>query len=195
MNHIMREFLEKFVLVYIDDVIIYSETFEEHIEHLKQVFEKLRESNLMVKLKKCEFGKQEITFLGHVIGKNGIKPDPAKVEKIKNLKEPTNLRELRSVLGLCSYYRKFVKNFSKIVKPMTKLLGKDEKYVWGESQQKAFETMKEILTSEPVLKHPIFGEPFILITDASQEGLGAVLAQKDDDGKEAVIAYASKSLV
>src|SRR5207249_3844252 len=137
MNEILKDWLDEFVVVYIDDILIYSKTFDEHLEHLERVFEKLREVKLMIKLKKCKFGEQNIEFLGHIIGRDGIKPDPEKIEKIKNLKAPNNLTELRSVLGLCSYYRRFVKNFSKIVKPLNKLLKKHIKYEWTKEQQKA----------------------------------------------------------
>src|SRR3989337_1989222 len=108
MNHVLREYLYKFAVVYIDDILIYSKTFEKHTEHLEKIFKKLQEAELMIKLKKCKFCESNIEFLGHVVGRDRLKPDPGKIEKIKNLKEPTNLTTLRGVLGLFSYYRKFV---------------------------------------------------------------------------------------
>jgi hypothetical protein len=129
MNYILQKFLGKFVAVYLDDIIIYSTTFEQHIDHIHQVFEALRSATLKIKLRKCYFCFPNITFLGHVVGRNGIAADPAKVEKIKNFPEPTNLKELRGALGLFSYYRKFVKNFSDIAKPMLTLLKKDTPFV------------------------------------------------------------------
>ncbi|GET61173.1 enzymatic polyprotein, putative [Rhizophagus irregularis DAOM 181602=DAOM 197198] len=165
-----------------------------HLKHIKLVLEKLKEASLILKLKKCIFGKTEIEFLGHVVGKNGLKPSPGKVEKIQKLTAPINIKGVRSILGLCTYYRKFIKDFSKIVKPITSLLRKDEKFEWGIKQHEALEILKRKLTEEPVLRQPDWLRKFILITDASGVGLGAVLAQKDDKGQEYVIEYASKSL-
>ncbi|GET55600.1 enzymatic polyprotein, putative [Rhizophagus irregularis DAOM 181602=DAOM 197198] len=165
-----------------------------HLKHIKLVLEKLKEASLILKLKKCIFGKTEVEFLGHVVGKNGLKPSPGKVEKIQKLTAPINIKGVRSILGLCTYYRKFIKDFSKIVKPITSLLRKDEKFEWGIKQHEALEILKRKLTEEPVLRQPDWTRKFILITDASGIGLGAVLAQKDDKGQEYVIEYASKSL-
>ncbi|GBC32790.2 hypothetical protein GLOIN_2v1765994 [Rhizophagus irregularis DAOM 181602=DAOM 197198] len=194
MDKVLKEYLNEFVIVYIDDIMIYSENFEDHLKHIKLVLEKLKEASLILKLKKCIFGKTEIEFLGHVVGKNGLKPSPGKVEKIQKLTAPINIKGVRSILGLCTYYRKFIKDFSKIVKPITSLLRKDEKFEWGIKQHEALELLKRKLTEEPVLRQPDWLRKFILITDASGIGLGAVLAQKDDKGQEYVIEYASKSL-
>ncbi|GET52748.1 hypothetical protein PTSG_12973 [Rhizophagus irregularis DAOM 181602=DAOM 197198] len=194
MDKVLKEYLNNFVIVYIDDIMIYSENFEDHLRHIKLVLEKLKEASLILKLKKCIFGKTEIEFLGHVVGKNGLKPSPGKVEKIQKLTAPTNIKGVRSILGLCTYYRKFIKDFSKIVKPITSLLRKDEKFEWGIKQYEALKILKRKLTEEPVLRQPDWTRKFILITDASGIGLGAVLAQKDDKGQEYVIEYASKSL-
>ncbi|GET63396.1 hypothetical protein GLOIN_2v1765994 [Rhizophagus irregularis DAOM 181602=DAOM 197198] len=194
MDKVLKEYLNEFVIVYIDDIMIYSENFEDHLKHIKLVLEKLKEASLILKLKKCIFGKTEIEFLGHVVGKNGLKPSPGKVEKIQKLTAPINIKGVRSILGLCTYYRKFIKDFSKIVKPITSLLRKDEKFEWGIKQHEALEILKRKLTEEPVLRQPDWLRKFILITDASGIGLGAVLAQKDDKGQEYVIEYASKSL-
>ena len=194
MNHVLRDFLGKFVAVYLDDIIIYSKTFEQHLDHLNQVFEALRAAQLKIKLKKCFFCRPEIEFLGHIVGRNGLKPDPKKVEKVKNLPAPSNITELRSMLGLFSYYRKFIKDFSRHAKPMLELLKKDVPFKWDDKQQKALEFLKERLTKTPILQYPDFTKPFILLTDASGIGLGAVLAQLDGEGNERVIAYASRAL-
>ena len=194
MNHVLREYLYEFAVVYIDDILIYSKTFEEHIEHLEKIFEKLKEAKLMIKLKKCKFCEPNIEFLGHIVGRDGLKPDPGKVKKIKEMKAPKDVSSLRSVLGLFSYYRKFVENFSRIAKPMNELLKKDNEFKWGEKQQEAFEILKQKLMEEPILGYPDYEKPFVLFTDASGTGLGAILSQKDEEGKEIVIAYASKSL-
>ena len=194
MNKILREWLYDFVVVYIDDIMIYSTTFEEHMNHIDKVLGKLHETSLMLKLKKCKWCETDIEFLGHVVGQGGLRPDPSKIEKIKDLKIPTNVKGVRSVLGLCSYYRRFIKGFSKIAKPLNELLQKNRKFVWTEAQQKAFETLKTKLIEQPILAYPDFNKEFMLITDASGEGLGAVLSQLNDNGKETVIAYASRSL-
>ena len=194
MNKLFREYLNDFAAVYIDDIMIYSKTFEEHLHHIELILKKLKEVNLMLKLVKCKWGEQNIEFLGHVVGKDGLKPDPGKIDKIKNLKIPTTQKEIRSILGLCGYYRKFVKGFSKIAKPLNELLQKGKQFEWTERQQKAFEELKEKLIQYPILAYPDYEKEFILITDASGIGLGAVLSQLNDEGKEVVIAYASRSL-
>src|SRR3989440_2193439 len=139
MNHILKDYLYEFAVVYIDDILIYSKDFEEHMEHIRKVFDKLREAELMIKLKKCKFCEGNIEYLGHIVGRDGLKPDSGKIEKIKRIKEPTNVKTLRAVLGLFSYYRKFIKDFSRIAKPMNELLKKDITFEWGERQQGAFE--------------------------------------------------------
>ena len=195
MNRVLQDFLGDFVAVYLDDVIIYSKgSFEQHMDHLSQVFRALREANLKIKLKKCYFTLPNIHFLGHVVGRDGIKPDPEKIEKVKNYPVPRNLTQLRSALGLFSYYRKFIKDFSRIAKPMTQLLKKGISYIWTEKQQIAFDRLREMLIKAPILSYPDFDKPFVIYTDASGIGLGAVLSQIKDK-KEHVIAYASRSLV
>jgi len=194
MNFVLQDFLGKFVAVYLDDIIIYSRTFEQHIDHLKLVFEALRTATLKIKLKKGFFCFPNIAFLGHIVGRNGISPDPAKVEKIMNFPEPTNLKELRGALGLFSYYRKFVKDFSRIAKPLLMLLKKDTPFEWNTKQQNAFDYLKKKLMEAPILQYPDFSKPFLIYTDASGTGLGAVLSQLNDEEKECVIAYASRSL-
>src|SRR3954462_8796868 len=179
--------------VYLDDIIIHSKTFEQHLEDINEVFGKLRDAKLMSKESKCEFCAPEIKFLGHIIGKDGRKVDPDKVKKVKNYSKPENISQLRGFLGLASYYRKFVKDFSKKVKPMTKLLEgtkkeakkskwekekqkgiKDGEFLekWNEEQEKSYELMKKILTETPVLIHSNFKKDFILSTNASGYALG-----------------------
>ena len=195
MNHVLQEYLGRFVAVYLDDVIIYSNgTFEQHLDYLHQVFETLRRACLKLKIKKCFFCFPNIHFLGHVVGRDGIRPDPEKIEKVKNYPVSINLIQLRATLGLFSYYRKFIKDFSRIARPINNLLKKDIPFKWTQKQQTAFEQLKEMLIKSPVLVYPDFEQPFILYTDASGTGLDAVLSQLQDDGKEHVIAYASRSL-
>ena len=133
--------------------------------------------------------------MGHTISKEGILPDPGKIEKVKNFPRPKTVTNIRSFLGLASYYRKFIENFSKIAKPMNQLVKKEVPFVWTQEQEDAFNTLKQALISEPILQYPDFNKTFYLMTDGSARGYGAVLSQKDEKGKERVIAYASKSIV
>ena len=193
-DKILWPFINKFVVVYLDDITIYSKTFNEHCEHLQAVFNKLQEANLKLNIEKCFFFLNELKFLGHIIGKDRIKPDDEKIEKVKNFSIPTNIRQIRGFLGLASYYRKFIKEFSRIAKPLNLLLQKDQPYYWGDKQEKAFQTLKNHLITAPILQYPNFKQPFYVHTDASQSGLGAVLAQLDENKKEHAIVYASRSL-
>ncbi|CAB5366666.1 unnamed protein product [Rhizophagus irregularis] len=195
MNKIFKEYLDKFMNVYIDDIIIYSKNWNEHLQHIKIVLEELRKANMMLKLKKCEWAKKNVEYLGHIVGTDGLRPDDKKIEKIKNLKPPKNIKQIREINGLCSYYRKFVKGYSKIVKPIMELTRKNDPFIWTDKQQKALEEIKERLINYPILQHPDFEKEFILITDASGEGLGAILEQLDENNREIVISYASRSLI
>ncbi|GBC39999.2 putative integrase core domain protein [Rhizophagus irregularis DAOM 181602=DAOM 197198] len=188
------EFKEKFILVYHDDVIIYSKTFKDHIQHLEEVLNRIRKANLRLKAKKCHFAVAELQFLRYIVRKKGVKPDPEKVNKMVNYLEPQNIRELRRILGLFSYYQRFIKDFAKVADPMYKLLKKDAPYKWMNLQQKAFENLKDKLITAPIVQYPDFSKPFFLYTNASIIGLGAVLAQKTDD-QEYVIAHASRTLI
>ena len=195
MDRIFYNIKNKYVLVYLDDINIYFATFEDHLKHLKNVFERVRKANLKLNLDKCHFCKKELAFMRHVINYTGIKPDPTKVEKVKNFAIPTNITELRGFIGLASYYRRFILNFATIVEPMNKLLRKNIPYKWDEKCQTAFEQLKNKLTTTSFLIYPNFSKPFLLYTNVSYKGLGAVLAQLDEEGNEHVIAYASRSLV
>lgn len=178
-------------LVYLGDIIVYSRTFEDHLKNLAVVFDRLRSEGLKLKPRKCEFCKFEVNYLGHVISSEGLKPDPAKLEAIQNYPIPNNITELRSVMGLFSYYRRFVQDFSTIAAPLHKLLNKGEKYQWSAECQRAFEKLRSNLIEPPILSYPDFSKPFVLYTDAAtSNGVGAVLAQ-ETDGKETVIGYRS----
>src|SRR3984957_16312710 len=193
MDQILQGIKEEFVLVYLDNVIIYSKTFKEHLQHLTKVLDRIRNANLSLKAEKCNFIATELQFLGHVVGKDGVKPDPEKVEKMMNYPEPRNIRELHGVLGLFSYYRRFIKDFTQLADSLYKLLKKDTPYEWTDSQQQAFENLREKLTKAPIVQYPDFTKPFLLHTDASGTGVGAVLAQTEGT-QEHVIAYASRTL-
>jgi hypothetical protein len=189
MNGVFCEYLDKFVQVFIDDILIYSRTTEEHDEHLRLVLQCLREHKLYGKLSKCSFYQSRIHYLGHVISGEGIVVDPAKVEAIMEWPAPMNVTEVRSFMGLAGYYRRFVEGFSKIANPITELQKKNKKFVWTEKCAEAFRRLKELLTTAPILKVPDMDADFLVCTDASKEGLGRVLMQ---DGR--VIAYISRKL-
>uniref|UniRef100_A0A8R7TJ16 Reverse transcriptase domain-containing protein n=1 Tax=Triticum urartu TaxID=4572 RepID=A0A8R7TJ16_TRIUA len=189
MNKVFMEFLDKFVVVFIDDILVYSKNEEEHAEHLRLVLEKLREHQLYAKFSKCEFWLKEVGFLGHIVSGEGIAVDPTKVESVREWNAPTTVGEIRSFLGLAGYYRRFIENFSKIARPMTSLLKKDTKFVWTEECEASFQELKKRLVTAPVLVLPDVHKDFQVYCDASRQGLGGVLMQ---EGK--VVAYASRQL-
>ena len=182
--------VRKFALAFIDDIIVFSDTFEEHLEHLNIVFEKLRQANLRLKISKCEFLKKKLQYLGHVISDQGISVDPHKVDVITKMQPPRTIREVRGFIGMSSYYRKYVPNFSEIARPLIALRRKNVRFEWNDAAQTAFETLKEKLTEAPILAFPDVTKPFSLYTDASQYALGAVLMQKQN-GEDRVIQYVS----
>ncbi|XP_057517897.1 uncharacterized protein LOC130798821 [Amaranthus tricolor] len=174
MNEILRPFLGKFVVVYLDDILIYSKELEEHFRHLRLVFKVLREQRLYEKLEKCHFLSQEISFLGFIINREGVKADPKKIEAIKDWPTPNSITQIRSFHGLASFYRRFIHNFSSIMAPITECTKKGE-FQWTQGAQKAFEQIKEAMCRAPVLKLPDFTQPFEVECDASGKGIGAVL--------------------
>lgn len=194
MNKALGNLVYTKVLVYIDDIIIYSDTFEQHLKDIEEVFRKLKEANIKLSRSKCYFCQDEVEFLGYRVGQMGVKTVQSKIEKIQNYPIPKDVTQLRGFLGLAGYYRKFIKKFSEIVKPLSELLQKDKEYIWGKEQQKAFERIKGKLTSTPVLAHPDFEKPFIITTDASKTALAAVLEQADKHGKEHSIEFIHKTL-
>nr|CAD40076.1 OSJNBa0085C10.29 [Oryza sativa Japonica Group] len=171
MNKVFMEYLDKFVVVFIDDILIYSKDEEEHAEHLSQVLEKLREHQLYAKFSKCEFWLKEVAFLCHVISAGGVAVDPAKVEAMTEWKAPKSVTKIRSFLGLAEYYRRFIEGFSKIARPMTQLLKKEKKFEWIEQCQASFEQLKEKLTTAPILVLPDNRKDFVIYCDASRQGL------------------------
>ncbi|GKD34843.1 putative reverse transcriptase domain-containing protein, partial [Tanacetum coccineum] len=189
MNRVCKPYLDKFVIVFIDDILIYSKNKKEHEEHLKAILELLKKEELYAKFSKCEFWIPKVQFIGHVIDCQGIHVDPAKIESIKDWASPKTPTEIRQFLGLAGYYRRFIEGFSKIAKPMTKLTQKKVVFEWGDKQEAAFQTLKNKLCSAPILALPQGAENFIVYCDASHKGLGAVLMQN-----EKVIAYASRQL-
>ncbi|KAJ9563463.1 hypothetical protein OSB04_008623 [Centaurea solstitialis] len=189
MNRVCRPMLDRSVIVFIDDILIYSKSKEEHVEHLREVLEVLRKEKLYAKFSKCDFWLQEVQFLGHLVNREGIKVDPAKVEAVMKWETPKTPTEVRSFLGLAGYYRRFIQDFSKIAVPLTRLTRKSERFVWGDEQEAAFDTLRRKLCEAPVLTLPEGVEDLTVYCDASYHGLGCVLMQR---GR--VIAYASRQL-
>ena len=180
-------------LVYLDDIIVFGRTFGETIENLEKVFSRLRTAGLKLKAKKCHLFQEEVGFLGHIVSAEGVRCDPSKVAQVNNWEVPQTLSELRSFLGLASYYRKFIAGFATIASPLHELQRKNKTFQWSDECQKAFNILKERLTSAPILAYPRGEGNFILDTDCSGVGMGAVLSQIQD-GEEKVIAYGSHAL-
>jgi hypothetical protein len=179
---------------YMDDILIFSHSIDDHVNDVKRVLERFSENGLKLKLKKCQFGLSRVKYLGHIVSKEGIQVNPEKVECVLAMPPPQNVKGLQSFLGLCNYYSKFIPSYAKICKPFFKLLRKDVGYVWSDECEQAFVTLKQRLTSAPVLSTPDYKKPFSIHTDASMDGVGAILSQKDDDGHEHPIIYISRAL-
>ncbi|GJS06867.1 putative reverse transcriptase domain-containing protein [Tanacetum coccineum] len=189
MNRVCKPYLDKFVIVFIDDILNYSCNKEEHANHLRIILELLKQEKLYAKFSKCDFWISIVQFLGHVIDSQGIHVDPAKIEAVKNWASPTTPTKVRQFLGLSGYYQRFIKDFSKIAKSLTELTQKNKKYILGEDQESAFQLLKQKLFEAPILALPEGNDDFVTYCDASHQGLGAVLIQR-----EKVIAYASRQL-
>jgi hypothetical protein len=188
-NKVFMEFLGKFIMVFINDILVYSRSEEEHEGHLRLVLQKLRDHKLNAKLSKCEFSLKQVAFLWHVISKGGIYVDPSKVEDVLSLKAPMSVSDIQSFLRLARYYRRFIEGFLKMSKPMTELLEKDKQFEWMPTFEASFQELKRRLTTTLVLVMPDMEKPFSIYFDASSQGLGCVLMQ---DGH--VVAYTSRQL-
>lgn len=191
-DHTLRPFLDQFVFVYIDDILIYSKTLKEHRKHVRQVLQKLADANLSVHPEKSEFHVQKTIFLGFEITPGEIRMEPAKVEAVRDWPVPTDQKEVRAFIGYINFYRSFIKGFGKIAKPLHELTGEGNSFVWGERQQQAFEELKGRICEEPVLRMPDFSRPFFLETDASDYAIGAELYQRFDDGRHPVGFFSKK---
>jgi hypothetical protein len=180
MNSVFMNELDKFVVVFIDDILIYSKSEAEHAKHLRIVLQRLIDHKLYAKFSKCEFWLDSVKFLGHTISKDGISVDPSKVQEVMDWKPPKSVHQICSFLGLAGYYRRFIPDFSRIAKPMTELLKKGVKFVWSEECDQAFHTLRKHLTSAPVLTQPDMSKPFEVFCDASGTSLGCVLMKKTE---------------
>ncbi|XP_069478208.1 uncharacterized protein, partial [Ambystoma mexicanum] len=179
MNDVLRELIDVCVVVYIDDILVYSSSEEEHQRHVKEVLERLRQHNLFAKLEKCVFNATEVEFLGFILSPNGVHMDSKKVDEIIKWPSPTSVKGVQSMLGFANFYRRFIPEFSRIVQPITALLKKNKRFEWSSEAEQAFQDLKAKFISAPVLKHPRPELPYIMETDASSLAMGAVLSQRD----------------
>lgn len=183
-----------FVAIYIDDVLIFSRSLEDHLKHLELVLERLQSAGLKLQPTKCHFMCEKVEYLGHLITPQGLQPNPSRISAVLDFPTPTNVTQVRQFIGLTSYYRRFVEGFAKIAAPLHDLTKKDVEFQWTTPCQVAFEELKRRLTSAPILAYPDFDLDFVLETDASYHGLGAVLSQKLPDQKLHPVAFASRAL-
>ncbi|GJP69707.1 hypothetical protein CLOP_g709 [Closterium sp. NIES-67] len=193
MNHILRPLLDECVVVYLDDILIYSRDMKQHVEHLRRVFEILRRERFYVKLSKSEFALEKVQFLGHLVSAQGVHVDPKKIEAVRTWKTPENVKELQQFLGFANYYNRFVPQYAKLAAPLTNLLKKNTSYKWETKHQEAVEQLKQALTSAPVLILPDPERDYVIEADASDQAVGAVLMQDQGNGLQP-IAYLSKKL-
>nr|CAD2196849.1 unnamed protein product [Meloidogyne enterolobii] len=182
------------VFAYLDDLIIVSKNIEDHKMQLFEIFDRIEKWGLKIQLEKCNFFKEKLKFLGHIVSKSGIEPDPEKKKKISELTRPRDVKELKSFMGTINYYGRFVSEMHKYRGPLDKLLKKEVKWDWGQDQEKAFQSVKKVLNSDLMLTHFDPELEIIVTADASNYGVGAVISHKFPNGKEKVIEYASKSL-
>ena len=194
MAEVLKGLLFKTCIIYLDDIIVWGDCIECHKKNLQEVFDRLEKANLTLKASKCEFAMEEIVYLGHVLSKNGVRPNAAKVEIIKNYPQPKNVKQLRQFLGLSQYYRRFQKKFSKISRPLYDLTKKDAEWIWSDECEKSFQTLKTNLITAPILAYPNPNNPYVITSDASRTGLGYILSQKDENGMERVISYSGRAL-
>src|SRR5258708_4929797 len=193
MQTVFSPFLDEYVIVFLDDILVYSKNYDEHMKHLDTVLHTLRQHKLYAKKSKCKSLKHEISFLGHFINSHGIKMEPSKVDAVLKWPQPKNLHDIRSFLGLAGYYRRFVKDFSKIAAPLTDLLHKNTPFDWTDKQESAFRQLKHAVSSAPVLIVPDPDKPYTVVTDASGFAIGAALCQDHGNGLQPC-AYISRKM-
>ena len=196
MDNVLRDCAD-YAAAYLDDVVIHSASWEEHLQHMRKVLQRLREAGLTVKPKKCQLAMRRCTYLGHVVGNGEVQPEETKVEAIRNYPTPRTKKQVRAFLGLTGYYRKFIPAYADLAATLTDLTGKNapNQIRWTDLCEKAFLLLQDTLRSHPILKSPDFDREYILQTDASDRGVGAVLSQLDNEGNEHPIAYFSRKLL
>ena len=167
MTQVLRGLTWRQCLIYLDDILVFSETFDDHLSHLEQIFSRLRQANLKLKPSKCDFVAKEIKYLGHIISKHGVRTNPDKTKAVSTFPVPKTQKDVRSFLGMCNYYRKFVKDYANLASPLNNLLRKETKFSWTDECQQAFDALKQSLLTSPILAYPDLSKKFILTCDAS----------------------------
>ena len=193
MEIILRPLQRDSILIYLDDIIKLGSNFEEHLSRLKEVLRRISDAGLKLKPVKCELFRTRVLFLGHEVSRDGIQTNPKLIDSVRNWKKPTSVKGIQQFVGLCNYYRQFIRNFSERAAPLTRLTRKGIPFVWDEKCQFAFQDLKQALCDSPVLAYPRNSSNYILDTDASDVGVGGILSQVQD-GKERVVAVASRKL-
>lgn len=193
MSRVLEGLNWEYCVLFIDDILVSSRSYDEHLTRLQAVFDRLKGANLKLKIRKCIFGKRKISFLGHVVSPEGIAPDPHKCSAVMDFPRPQRIKHVRAYLGLTGYYRKHCPNYALIARPLYRLLKKDQPFVWTDECQAAFDKLKDILTNPPILGYPDHKMPFIVQADASNNAIGCILSQ-EQDGHERVIQYAGRNL-
>ena len=193
-NNVLRKYLDVFVVVYLDDILVYSKTYEDHVKHVKQILTAMKDANLRIKPEKTEFHKHEVNFLGYIVGRDGLKMDSKKIEAITSWPKPNNVKEVQSFLGFANFYRQFIEGYSRIAAPLTSLTKKDQEFLWTAEAEQAFQDLKTRFSTEPILV--IFDplKPTTVETDASDKAIGACLSQPDERGKLRPVAYLSRKM-
>jgi len=191
-NDTLQDFLDIFVIVYLDDILTFSKTRDKHVSHVRKVLQRLQEHSLWAKAEKYEFVQHSVDFLGYIVSDKGISIDPKKVEAVTSWPTPRNIRDVQSFLGFANFYRRFIKNYSKTTTPLTQLLCKDNKFNWGESQEKAFQTLKTAFTTALILQHFQPGLLIVLETDASDYAIVGVLSHSIEGKLHPVDFYSRK---
>jgi len=194
LTKVLSDMLFKSAIVYLDDVLLMSKDFPEHYKHLEMLFQKFRDANLRMNGKKCSFAKDEIKYIGHVLSKDGVSIDPSKTEVISSWPRPKTAKQIRSLLGMTNFYKRFIERYSQRSAALRNLLAKDVPFEWGEAQENAFQDLKAALMSPPILRFPDSSRPFYLQTDASLDGISYILGQTDDKGRKFVISYGGRGL-
>ena len=183
-----------FIQIYLDDITIHSKSFEQHIQHISEVFKILQHLDLRINWAKCAWCQRKVQLLGHIVSYNTVQMDPSKIVAIKEMQAPKTIKQIQQFLGLCGYYRRFIHQFSHITQPLYALLKKDTEWKWSKECQDAFQLLISKMVDYPILRQPQMDRPFTIFTDASSTAIGAVLSQHDDDGSEYVCAYGSRLL-
>jgi hypothetical protein len=193
-NNILRKYLDVFIVVYLDDILVYSKTYKEHVQYVRLILTALRDSDLRIKAEKMEFYKQEVKFLRYIVSREGLKMDSKKIEAITSWPKPTTVKEVQSFLGFANFYRQFIKDYSKIATPLTNLTKKDQAFEWNLEAEQAFQELKTSFSTKPIL---VIFDPKKLVTvetDASDKAIGVCLSQPDDKAKLRPVAYLSRKI-